>query len=186
MNFSLKSREEDDDTVSPKHDDVEIEALFTQGNWDDSVFSTDQRKESAFDPAPVDPPNENPIERSDAEKNAEHTNGQLLVGQIEIDPPDREVVNKYNGKDEGFKHDEDEAIMETMGDQFRFLVKKFLEAEGIPFSAEESGDNWLDVVSSLSWEASKLIKPSVNDSNPMDPRLHVKIKCLACGSPSQR
>ncbi|XP_078447091.1 putative 1-phosphatidylinositol-3-phosphate 5-kinase FAB1D isoform X2 [Wolffia australiana] len=81
------------------------------------------------------------------------------------------------------KQEPDKALMDAMKCRFKFLVSQFLAAEEVP-TVEESGDSWLEVVSALSWEASQLIRPNLNDGNAMDPGLYIKVKCVACGSPS--
>ncbi|KAJ3687908.1 hypothetical protein LUZ61_017072 [Rhynchospora tenuis] len=75
------------------------------------------------------------------------------------------------------------AMMEAMNGQFKLLVRRFLEVEGIPISTE--GDCWLDVVANISWEAAQLIKPEAGEGKEMDPWSYVKVKCVASGTRNQ-
>lgn len=77
------------------------------------------------------------------------------------------------------------AMMEAMNGQFKLLVKRFLEVEGIPLISTE-GDSWLDVVANISWEAAELIKPEPSEGKEMDPWSYIKVKCVASGTPTQR
>jgi 1-phosphatidylinositol-3-phosphate 5-kinase len=77
------------------------------------------------------------------------------------------------------------AMMEAMNGQFKLLVRRFLEVEGIPLISTE-GDSWLDVVANISWEAAELIKPEPSEGKEMDPWSYIKVKCVASGTPTQR
>ncbi|MQL72762.1 hypothetical protein Taro_005122 [Colocasia esculenta] len=90
-----------------------------------------------------------------------------------------------NGMSNRYREERQKAMMEAMNGQFKFLVSRFLASEGIAFSTGEPGESWLDIVSSLSWEAAMLVKPDANEGKAMDPGFYVKIKCIASGSPSQ-
>ncbi|OEL23742.1 1-phosphatidylinositol-3-phosphate 5-kinase FAB1A, partial [Dichanthelium oligosanthes] len=76
-------------------------------------------------------------------------------------------------------------MSEVMNGQFKFLVSRFLAAEGFSLSDGGTDKNWLDIVASLSWDAALLVKPDANSGNAMDPGLYVKVKCLASGSYQQ-
>ncbi|XP_074588886.1 1-phosphatidylinositol-3-phosphate 5-kinase FAB1B-like isoform X2 [Curcuma longa] len=64
---------------------------------------------------------------------------------------------------------------------FRALVAQLLQVENLPISEEGGKETWLDILTSLSWEAATLLKPDTSSGGGMDPGLYVKIKCLACG-----
>ncbi|KAK4764732.1 hypothetical protein SAY86_025822 [Trapa natans] len=64
---------------------------------------------------------------------------------------------------------------------FQALVAQLLQVENLPISGEDSQDNWLDIITSLSWEAASLLKPDMSRSGGMDPGGYVKVKCLATG-----
>ena len=69
---------------------------------------------------------------------------------------------------------------------FRALVAQLLKGEDVPISEENHRDNWIEIVTSLSWQATSLIKPDTSKGRGMDPGGYVKVKCIACGFPSER
>ncbi|XP_042457179.1 1-phosphatidylinositol-3-phosphate 5-kinase FAB1B-like isoform X1 [Zingiber officinale] len=73
------------------------------------------------------------------------------------------------------------AMKNVVEGHFRALVAQLLQVENLPISEEEDKKNWLDILTSLSWEAATLLKPDTSSGGGMDPGLYVKIKCLACG-----
>ncbi|KAJ0961395.1 hypothetical protein J5N97_000431 [Dioscorea zingiberensis] len=93
---------------------------------------------------------------------------------------DEEHSSRHNHKEKRQK-----AMMEAMNGQFKILVSRFLASEGISVSDGESGESWLDVVASLSWEAALLIKPDASHGQAMDPGSYVKVKCIASGQRSE-
>ncbi|OWM68786.1 hypothetical protein CDL15_Pgr024973 [Punica granatum] len=68
---------------------------------------------------------------------------------------------------------------------FRALVAQLLQVENLPVGGENSEENWLDIITSLSWEAATLLKPDTSKSGGMDPGGYVKVKCLATGRRSE-
>ncbi|RWR95855.1 1-phosphatidylinositol-3-phosphate 5-kinase FAB1B [Cinnamomum micranthum f. kanehirae] len=64
---------------------------------------------------------------------------------------------------------------------FRALVAQLLQAENLPVGEEGGKETWLDIITSLSWEAATLLKPDMSRGGGMDPGGYVKIKCIACG-----
>ncbi|URE23909.1 Phosphatidylinositol-4-phosphate 5-Kinase [Musa troglodytarum] len=61
------------------------------------------------------------------------------------------------------------------------LWSQLLQVENISICEEDGKENWLDIITSLSWEAATLLKPDTSSGGGMDPGLYVKVKCLACG-----
>ncbi|XP_072990564.1 putative 1-phosphatidylinositol-3-phosphate 5-kinase FAB1D isoform X2 [Typha latifolia] len=78
------------------------------------------------------------------------------------------------------KEERQKAMLEAMNGQFRILVFRFLESEGISYP-----ESWLDMVVSLSWKAALLIKPDASEGKEMDPCYYVKVKCIASGDHEQ-
>ncbi|XP_044962353.1 1-phosphatidylinositol-3-phosphate 5-kinase FAB1A-like isoform X1 [Hordeum vulgare subsp. vulgare] len=74
------------------------------------------------------------------------------------------------------------AMLGAMNGQLKILVSRFLASAGIPFGKGESTESWLDIVTSLSWEAALLIKPDAKIGNEMDPGSYIKVKCVASGT----
>ncbi|GJR02801.1 putative 1-phosphatidylinositol-3-phosphate 5-kinase FAB1C [Tanacetum coccineum] len=62
---------------------------------------------------------------------------------------------------------------------FRALVSQLLQSEF------NSTDKWLDIITSLAWQAANFVKPDTSRGGSMDPGDYVKIKCTASGSPSE-
>ncbi|KAM0882010.1 hypothetical protein ACQ4PT_032622 [Festuca glaucescens] len=80
------------------------------------------------------------------------------------------------------RDERENAMLEAMNGQLKILVSRFLASAGIPFEKGESSESWLDIVTSLSWEAALLIKPDAKIGNEMDPGSYVKVKCVASGT----
>ncbi|KAF9603583.1 hypothetical protein IFM89_037082 [Coptis chinensis] len=83
-----------------------------------------------------------------------------------------------------FKEDFQKAMTSVMNGKFKSLVTELLESEGICIP-KEAGENWLDLVTSLSWEAALLIKPDTVGGKIVDLDGHVKVKCIATGLRSE-
>ncbi|KAI7752271.1 hypothetical protein M8C21_012784 [Ambrosia artemisiifolia] len=77
------------------------------------------------------------------------------------------------------------AMKNVVDGHFRALVSQLLQAENLAVSDEDK-DNWLEIITSLSWEAASLLKPDTSKGGGMDPGGYVKIKCLASGRPCDR
>ncbi|KQJ94785.1 putative 1-phosphatidylinositol-3-phosphate 5-kinase FAB1D [Brachypodium distachyon] len=80
------------------------------------------------------------------------------------------------------KDERENAMLEAMNGQLKILVSRFLASAGIPFGKGESSESWLDIVTSLSWEAALLIKPDSTIGKEMDPGSYIKVKCVASGT----
>lgn len=92
---------------------------------------------------------------------------------------------EYRNKDksgEEHKH----AMKNVLESHFRVLIAQLLQVENLPAINEEGKDNWLDIITCLSWEAATLLKPDMSKGGGMDPGGYVKVKCIACGRPSER
>ncbi|XP_066330548.1 putative 1-phosphatidylinositol-3-phosphate 5-kinase FAB1D isoform X2 [Miscanthus floridulus] len=83
------------------------------------------------------------------------------------------------------REEREKAMLEAMNGQLKILVSRFLASAGIPSSNEEGSDSWLDIVTSLSWEAALLIKPDGSMGKEMDPGSYIKVKCVASGTRRQ-
>eukprot|EP00268_Persea_americana_P049582 TRINITY_DN5323_c0_g1_i1.p1 TRINITY_DN5323_c0_g1~~TRINITY_DN5323_c0_g1_i1.p1 ORF type:complete len:1842 (+),score=350.49 TRINITY_DN5323_c0_g1_i1:1315-6840(+) len=73
------------------------------------------------------------------------------------------------------------ALKIVVDGHFRALVAQLLQAENLPVGEEGGKEIWLDIITSLSWEAATLLKPDMSRGGGMDPGGYVKIKCIACG-----
>jgi len=82
--------------------------------------------------------------------------------------------------------EEHKKVMKNVVDgHFRALISQLLEVENI--SLHEGNDmGWLEIVTSVSWEAANFLRPDTSQGGGMDPGGYVKVKCLACGHRSER
>lgn len=69
---------------------------------------------------------------------------------------------------------------------FKALVGQLLQGENVPIYTEDDRENWLEIITSLSWEAASILKPDTSKGSGMDPGGYVKVKCVACGHRSER
>lgn len=78
------------------------------------------------------------------------------------------------------------AMKNVVDGHFRALVAQLLQVENIPVGEENEKESWLEIITSLSWEAATLLKPDMSKSAGMDPGGYVKVKCIASGLRSER
>ncbi|RDY01537.1 1-phosphatidylinositol-3-phosphate 5-kinase FAB1B, partial [Mucuna pruriens] len=87
---------------------------------------------------------------------------------------------EYRHKDRS--NEEQKNVMKNVVDgHFRALVSQLLQVENLPVEDNDK-NSWLEIVTSLSWEAATLLKPDMSKGGGMDPAGYVKVKCIACGS----
>ncbi|KAL5755459.1 hypothetical protein ACOSQ2_020205 [Xanthoceras sorbifolium] len=78
--------------------------------------------------------------------------------------------------------DDNKNVMKNVVDgHFRALVAQLLQVENLPLGDEDDEESWLEIITSLSWEAATLLKPDMSTSGGMDPGGYVKVKCIASG-----
>ncbi|XP_052201496.1 putative 1-phosphatidylinositol-3-phosphate 5-kinase FAB1D [Diospyros lotus] len=80
-----------------------------------------------------------------------------------------------------FREEKQKAMDEVMNGKFKALVGQLLRSVGVSSTGEDGG-SWVDIVTSLSWEAALFVKPDAIEGKAMDPDGYVKIKCVATGS----
>ncbi|CAN4124939.1 unnamed protein product [Withania somnifera] len=68
---------------------------------------------------------------------------------------------------------------------FRALVLQLLQSEEIHSGKENTDDDWIDIVTSLAWQAANYVKPDTSKGGSMDPVDYVKVKCIASGTRSE-
>ncbi|PKI73475.1 hypothetical protein CRG98_006056 [Punica granatum] len=83
-----------------------------------------------------------------------------------------------------FKEQKQRALQEVVNGKFRALVTQLLRSIGIASSTED-GESWVDIITSLSWEAASFLRPDAVDGKGMGLDGHVKVKCIATGTRSQ-
>lgn len=78
-----------------------------------------------------------------------------------------------------------EPLRAVVQGHFRALVSQLLQGEG--FMSKEDGDeDWLDIVTTIAWQAANFVKPDTSRGGSMDPGDYVKVKCIPSGRPSDR
>uniref|UniRef100_A0A0D9VV05 1-phosphatidylinositol-3-phosphate 5-kinase n=1 Tax=Leersia perrieri TaxID=77586 RepID=A0A0D9VV05_9ORYZ len=81
--------------------------------------------------------------------------------------------------------EEHKKVMKNVVDgHFRALISQLLLVENIS-SHEGDETGWLEIVTSVSWEAANFLRPDTSQGGGMDPGGYVKVKCLACGHRSE-
>ncbi|KAL3830079.1 hypothetical protein ACJIZ3_018881 [Penstemon smallii] len=74
------------------------------------------------------------------------------------------------------------AMKKVVGGHFRALITQLLQAENVPNTDHNMVESWLDIITTLSWEAATFLKPDTSTGGGMDPGGYVKVKCIACGN----
>ncbi|TVU09488.1 hypothetical protein EJB05_42964 [Eragrostis curvula] len=93
-------------------------------------------------------------------------------------------ANKIAGADAASAGAHKEGVQNDLLKHFQALVAQLLKGEGISLDKENGSKSWLEIVSSLAWQAANYVKPDTKKGGSMDPGDYVKIKCIASGSPS--
>ncbi|GMP83674.1 hypothetical protein CsSME_00037502 [Camellia sinensis var. sinensis] len=78
-----------------------------------------------------------------------------------------------------------EPLRAVVQGHFRALVSQLLQGEGIKLAKENSTEDWLDIVTTIAWQAANFVRPDTSRGGSMDPGDYVKVKCIASGSPSE-
>ncbi|KAJ7951437.1 1-phosphatidylinositol-3-phosphate 5-kinase [Quillaja saponaria] len=87
---------------------------------------------------------------------------------------------EYRNKDRS--SEEHSNVMKNVVDgHFRALVSQLLQVENLPVGEDNDAESWLEIITSLSWEAATLLKPDMSKGGGMDPGGYVKVKCIASG-----
>ncbi|CAM0882758.1 unnamed protein product [Alopecurus aequalis] len=76
-----------------------------------------------------------------------------------------------------------EGLRNAVLGHFRALVAQLLNGEGIGVGNDDGCITWLEIASSLSWQAASYVRPNTKKGGSMDPTDYVKIKCIASGDP---
>ncbi|XP_010656079.1 1-phosphatidylinositol-3-phosphate 5-kinase FAB1B isoform X2 [Vitis vinifera] len=77
------------------------------------------------------------------------------------------------------------AMKNVVDGHFRALVAQLLQVENLPVGKDDDKESWLEIITSLSWEAATFLKPDTSKGGGMDPGGYVKVKCIACGHRSE-
>ncbi|KAG0488067.1 hypothetical protein HPP92_006614 [Vanilla planifolia] len=94
-------------------------------------------------------------------------------------------LDEEKGISYSHKEERKRLLMEVMNGQFKITVSRCLASAGISVSGHDVNENWLDILTPLSWKAALLVKPDDSEGRAMDPASYLKVKCIASGSRSQ-
>uniref|UniRef100_A0A2P2M4X8 1-phosphatidylinositol-3-phosphate 5-kinase n=1 Tax=Rhizophora mucronata TaxID=61149 RepID=A0A2P2M4X8_RHIMU len=93
-------------------------------------------------------------------------------------------MGEYQSRDKS-SEEHRKAMKNVVEGHFRALVTQLLQIENLSVDDEDDRESWLEIITSLSWEAATLLKPDTSKGGGMDPGGYVKVKCLACGHRSE-
>ncbi|KAH0900907.1 hypothetical protein HID58_040410 [Brassica napus] len=82
--------------------------------------------------------------------------------------------NSFKDKELHSREKSGGAMKNVVEGHFRALVAQLLEVDNLPMVDEGDREGWLDIITSLSWEAATLLKPDTSKSGGMDPGGYVK------------
>ncbi|KAL2555055.1 1-phosphatidylinositol-3-phosphate 5-kinase FAB1B [Forsythia ovata] len=91
---------------------------------------------------------------------------------------------EYRSRDKS-NEEHKKAMKNVVDGHFRALVTQLLQVENLLSGEDNDKESWLDIITSLSWEAATLLKPDTSKGGQMDPGGYVKVKCLASGCRSE-
>ncbi|OMO49729.1 Chaperonin Cpn60/TCP-1 [Corchorus capsularis] len=80
-----------------------------------------------------------------------------------------------------FKEEKKRAMEEVINGKLKAIVSRLLKSVGVANSVKD-GSSWVDIITSLSWEAALFLKPDAIDGKAIGPDGYVKVKCIATGS----
>ncbi|KAG7577217.1 FYVE zinc finger [Arabidopsis thaliana x Arabidopsis arenosa] len=157
----------------------ECEASSPADISDDQVVEPVDFENNGLLWVPPDPENEDD-ERESALFDEEDNEGDASGEWGYLRPSTSFGSGEYRGEDRTTEEHK-KAMKNVVDGHFRALLAQLLQVENISVSDEEGKESWLEIITSLSWEAANLLKPDMSKSGGMDPGGYVKVKCLASG-----
>ncbi|OEL14943.1 putative 1-phosphatidylinositol-3-phosphate 5-kinase FAB1C [Dichanthelium oligosanthes] len=101
-----------------------------------------------------------------------------------LSEPSSFSANKIAGVNGIYGGAHKDGVQNDLLKHFRALVAQLLKVEGISLASDNDSKSWLEIVSSLAWQAANYVKPDTKKGGSMDPGDYVKIKCIASGNPT--
>lgn len=178
-------------------DSLSLEGISQTGKKDENDISDECEVSEDVDAEPVDFENNGllwlPPEPEDEEDEREATlfdddddddNGDAAGEWGYLRTSSSFGSGEYRNKDRsGEEHKK--AMKNVVDGHFRALVAQLLQVENLPVG-DQNEESWLDIITSLSWEAANLLKPDTSQGGGMDPGGYVKVKCVASGNRRDR
>ncbi|XP_055802791.1 1-phosphatidylinositol-3-phosphate 5-kinase FAB1B-like isoform X3 [Solanum dulcamara] len=87
---------------------------------------------------------------------------------------------EYRSRDRS-SEEQKKIVKNVVDGHFRALVSQLMQVHGLDIDEEDEKESWLEIITSLSWEAATLLKPDTSKGGGMDPGGYVKVKCIASG-----
>ncbi|BAT94383.1 hypothetical protein VIGAN_08098200 [Vigna angularis var. angularis] len=172
--------------IAQGHNLQEEKAYHSEDPIESSVEETEYSLPDDLEVQTWEPPEpENPQDDMDNsvtcnDDDEDHGMGIANLGEpISINSSEDELSGTYRFKEEKLR-----AMEEMMNGKFKALVGQLLKSVGV--SPSDEGDKcWVDIVTSLSWDAASFLKPDAVGGSTMNPDGYVKVKCIAAGSRGQ-
>ncbi|KAL5572283.1 hypothetical protein UlMin_021880 [Ulmus minor] len=190
-------------SCSPLNENFDAQGLVGTGKVGEEADEHDKGNEHEAPPCDVDSKNAEPV---DFENNAV----LWLPPDPEDEEDEREAVlfddddeeggaagewgylrssnsfgsGEYRSKEKS-SEDHKKAMKNVVEGHFRALVSQLLQVDNLLVGDDGDSESWLEIVTSLSWEAASLLKPDMSKGGGMDPGGYVKVKCIACGNRSE-
>ncbi|GAB2219222.1 hypothetical protein Droror1_Dr00006854 [Drosera rotundifolia] len=165
---------------SQKHDNGDDQPISPHGGQKTAMENLDFENDNVLwlPPEPEDEDDEKEIFLSEDEEDGK------TIGEWGYRRSSNNLVEGDLSQRDKSNEDHRKAMRNVVGGHFRALIAQLLQVENIALSGEDHNDSWLDLITSLSWEAAVLLKPDMSESARMDPGGYVKVKCLPCGCKS--
>ncbi|XP_060172964.1 1-phosphatidylinositol-3-phosphate 5-kinase FAB1B isoform X2 [Lycium barbarum] len=87
---------------------------------------------------------------------------------------------EYRSRDRS-NEEQKKVVKNVVDGHFRALVSQLMQVQGLAIDEEDEKESWLEIITSLSWEAATLLKPDTSKGGGMDPGGYVKVKYVASG-----
>ena len=179
----------------PSPENFDTQSVDKIKNDGEEAYGHDGNESEGADGEPVDFENNGllwlPPEPEDEEDERESglyddDDDEAATGEWGYLRPSKSFGNgEYRCKDKS-SEDHRKAMKNVVEGHFRALVTQLLQVENLTVGEEDVEESWLEIITSLSWEAATLLKPDTSKGGGMDPGGYVKVKCIACGQRSER
>ncbi|KAJ8560901.1 hypothetical protein K7X08_027091 [Anisodus acutangulus] len=87
---------------------------------------------------------------------------------------------EYRSRDRS-NEEQKKVVKNVVDGHFRALVSQLMQVEKLAIDEEDEKESWVEIITSLSWEAATLLKPDTSKGGGMDPGGYVKVKYVASG-----
>ncbi|XP_068663153.1 putative 1-phosphatidylinositol-3-phosphate 5-kinase FAB1C isoform X2 [Aristolochia californica] len=171
--------ETDTDDMEPTDDSTDLSIFHNQSQGAEQPLDFENNGLIWLPPRPED-------EDDDAENNAfEYDDEDDEIGDSSAIFSSSSFISEAFSFKEKPNGVQKEHLRAAVHGHFRALVLQLLQGEGICMGSEIGGGQWLEIVSSLAWQAANFMRPDTSRGGSMDPGNYVKVKCMASGDPCE-